>query len=270
MHELDLNLLVALDALLAENSVTAAARRLRLSSSAMSRTLARLRAATGDRLLVRAGRGLVPTPHAVGLRDRVHCLTQEVRGVLRPAPAEMDFASLALTFTIRVSEGFVERFGASLVATVTATAPHVRLRFAPKPDKDAGPIRDGTIDLEVGVLGRSAPEIRTQTLFHDTFVGVVRRGHALLQGQGVTPERYAACGHVVASRRGRYIGPVDEALAVLGLRRTVVAVVPSYPDAIWMARCSVRGVWTPRLVPIPGTRGYRVERRRLLGLPTIR
>jgi len=82
MDNMDLNLLLALDALLSEGSVTGAARRLGLSSSAMSRTLARLRSATGDPLLVRAGRGLVPTPRAVELRDQVHELTCDVRTVL--------------------------------------------------------------------------------------------------------------------------------------------------------------------------------------------
>jgi len=80
--DVDLNLLVALDALLAEGSVTGAASRLGLSTSAMSRTLTRLRSATRDPLLVRAGRGLVPTPHAAKLRDRVHELTRDVRAVL--------------------------------------------------------------------------------------------------------------------------------------------------------------------------------------------
>ena len=84
MDDVDLNLLTALDALLAEGSVTGAARRLGLSSSAMSRTLARLRSATGDPLLVRAGRGLVPTPRAAELRDQVHELTRDVRTVLSP------------------------------------------------------------------------------------------------------------------------------------------------------------------------------------------
>ena len=84
MDSVDMNLLAALDALLAEGSVTGAARRLGLSSSAMSRTLARLRSATGDPLLVRAGRGLVPTPYATELRERVHELSRDVRAVLRP------------------------------------------------------------------------------------------------------------------------------------------------------------------------------------------
>ena len=94
-HEhVDLNLLVALDVLLADGSVTGAARRLGLSASAMSRTLARLRAATGDPLLVRAGRGLVPTPRAAELRDRVHELTRDVQAVLRPQIAQVDVGSL--------------------------------------------------------------------------------------------------------------------------------------------------------------------------------
>ncbi|EYD75591.1 Transcriptional regulator, LysR family [Rubellimicrobium mesophilum DSM 19309] len=81
----DLNLLVTLDALLSEGSVAGAARRLRLSPSAMSRALARLREATGDPLLVRAGRGLVPTPRAVELRDRVGILVEEAEGRFAPS-----------------------------------------------------------------------------------------------------------------------------------------------------------------------------------------
>src|ERR1700758_1754839 len=104
MDSMDMNLLAALDVLLAEGSVTGAARRLGLSSSAMSRTLTRLRSATGDPLLVRAGRGLVPTPRAAALRDRVHELTRDVRAALRPQITQVDAASLDLTFTIRASE----------------------------------------------------------------------------------------------------------------------------------------------------------------------
>src|SRR5271168_460453 len=110
MDTMDMNLLAALDALLAEASVTGAARRLGLSSSAMSRTLARLRFATGDPLLVRAGRGLVPTPRASELRDRVHELTRDVRVVLSPQADRLDVASLARTFTIRAGEGFIDLF----------------------------------------------------------------------------------------------------------------------------------------------------------------
>jgi len=235
MDSLDMNLLTALDALLAEGSVTGAARRLDLSASAMSRTLARLRAATGDPLLVRAGRGLVATPRATELRDRVHELTRDVRTVLTPRAGVLDIAALERTFTLRAGEGFVERFCAPLVAAVAEVAPQVRLRFAPKPDKDALALRDGDIDLEIGVLGASAPEVRTRLLSRDVFIGAVRIGHPLLEGP-MTPQRYAACRHVVASRKGHFTGPVDEALAALGLERAVVAVVPGFPDALRIAR----------------------------------
>jgi DNA-binding transcriptional LysR family regulator len=238
MADTDLNLLTALDALLAEGSVAGAARRLGLSASAMSRTLARLRAATGDPLLVRAGRGMVPTPHATDLCNRVHELSQDAHAVLRPVVDGLDLAQLKRSFTIRSNDGFVEGFAAQLVAAVTAVAPNVRLHFAPKPDKDVRALREGLVDLEIGVLGKSGPEVRLQTLFHDHFVCAVREGHPLLGRGKITVERYAACGHVVASRRGHGSGPVDEALAALGLTRTVVAVVPSFRAALSVASVS--------------------------------
>jgi DNA-binding transcriptional LysR family regulator len=245
MDSLDMNLLAALDALLAEGSVTGAGRRLGLSASAMSRTLARLRSVTGDPLLVRAGRGLVPTPRAADMRDQVHELTRDVRTVLSPQISHLDVGSLERIFTIRASEGFVELFSASLVAAITEAAPHVRLRFAPKPDKDGFSLRDGQIDLEIGVLGASAPELRTRFVFRDDFIGVARIGHPLLAGL-VTPERYAACRHVVASRKGSFTGPVDEALRDIGLSREIVAVVPGFPDAMRIARQSDLIALVPR------------------------
>lgn len=237
MDPTDLNLLPALDALLSEGSVTGAARRLGLSASAMSRTLARLRAATGDPLLVRAGRSLVPTPRAMELRDRVHALAREARDVLSPQQERLDLDALERTFTIRANEGFVGLFSASLVAAVTAAAPRARLRFAPKPAKEAGPLREGEIDLEIGVLGDFAPEVRTHLLFRDRFLGAVRAGHPLLS-EPMTPALYAAARHVVVSRRGRFTGPVDTALERLGLRRDIVAVVPGFADALRIARQS--------------------------------
>jgi len=266
MLGVDLNLLVALDALLAEGSVAGGARRLGLSPSAMSRTLARLRSATGDPLLVRAGRGLAPTPRAVELRDRVHLLTRDAQSVLRPAADDLNIGALELTFTIRANEGFIALFAAPLVAAITKAAPRVRVRFAPKSDKNARPLREGLIDLEVGVLGEAAPEARTQVLFRDGFVGVARAGHPLLASGKITPRRYAACGHVVASRRGLSTGPVDDALETLGLERTVVAVVPGFPDAVRIARCSdlialvprsfLRGVIEADEAPVGGVTGF--------------
>ena len=233
----DLNLLVTLDVLLAEGSVARAARRLRLSPSAMSRALARLRETTGDPLLVRAGRGLVPTPRALELRGRVGSLVQDAQAVLRPA-ASFDLAPLVRTFTLRTSEGFVENFGPRLVARVAREAPNVRLRFLSRADRESTLLRDGSVDLETGVVGDSmSPELRAQGLFRDRFVGVVRRGHPLAKAK-VTARRYAAGRHVLYSRRGGETGLIDEVLAPLGLTRDIVAIVGGFSAAIALARGS--------------------------------
>ncbi|MDO8380564.1 LysR family transcriptional regulator [Phenylobacterium sp.] len=231
----DLNLLVTLDVLLAEGSVAAAARRLRLSPSAMSRALARLRETTGDPLLVRAGRGLVPTPRALELRDQVGPLVEAAQALLRPAQA-LDLSRLVRTFTLRASEGFVETFGPELIARVAAEAPGARLRFLAKTDRDSGPLRDGRVDLETGVVGQAqGPEIRAQALFRDRFIGVVRGGHPLSEGE-ITPARYAGARHVLVSRRGAEAGPVDEALAPL--TREIATVVDGFSAALALARAS--------------------------------
>ncbi len=233
----DLNLLVTLDVLLAEGSVARAARRLRLSPSAMSRALARLRKATGDPLLVRAGRGLVPTPRAIELRARVGQLVQDADAVLRPAET-LDVRRLVRTFTLRNSEGFVENFGADLIARVTDEAPGVRLRFLRKADKESSSLRDGGVDLETGVVEQSTgPELHTRTLFQDRFVGVVRAGHALTTSK-VTPARYAAGRHITVSRREAERGLIDEALEPLGLHREVVTIVDGFSAALALARGS--------------------------------
>jgi DNA-binding transcriptional LysR family regulator len=237
----DLNLLVALDVLLAEGSVARAAQRLRLSPSAMSRTLARLRETTGDPLLVRAGRGLVPTPRALELRERVGPLVQDAEAVLRPQEA-LDLKRLVRTFTLRTSEGFVETFGPNLIARVGEEAPGVRLRFLQKPDRDSAPLRDGTVDLETGVVGKkTGPEIRAQSLFRDRFIGAVRQRHKLSKGK-ITPSRYADGRHICVSRAGLDRGPIDDALdgalEPLGFKREIVTMVGGFAAALALARAS--------------------------------
>lgn len=233
----DFNLLVTLDVLLVEGSVARAAQRLRLSPSAMSRALARLRETTGDPLLVRAGRGLVPTPRALELRERVGQLVQDAEAVLRPAD-NIDLERLARTFTVRTSEGFVENFGPDLIARVGAQAPGVRLRFVAKANKDTTSLRDGTIDLETGVAGETTgPELRMQALFKDRFVGVVRKGHPLSRGK-ITPARFAAGRHILVSRRGLDKGPIDDALRPHGLVREIITIVGGFSTALALARAS--------------------------------
>ncbi|GLH49412.1 LysR family transcriptional regulator [Pseudomonas lactis] len=231
----DLNLLITLDVLLAEGSVARAAQRLRLSPSAMSRALARLRAATGDPLLVRAGRGLVPTPRALQLREQVSQLVQDAHAVLRPAHT-LDLGEVVRTFTLRTSEEFVERFGPALLARIAQDAPGVRLRFVHKSDKHSALLRDGGVDLETGVVDVGAsPEVLTQALFRDRLVGVVRAGHPLSRGP-LSAARFAQGQHVYVSRRGQDRGQIDDALEAQGLVRQVSIVVAGFKTAIALAR----------------------------------
>ncbi|ROM67353.1 LysR family transcriptional regulator [Pseudomonas brassicacearum] len=233
----DLNLLVTLDVLLSEGSVARAARRLQLSPSAMSRALARLRETTGDPLLVRAGRGLVPTPRALALRDQVSQLVQDAQAVLRPAQVP-DLRRLSRTFTLRTREGFVENFALDLMAHINAQAPGVRLRFVDKADRDSKALREGSVDLETAVVDAStSPELRTQALFDDRVIGVVRSGHPLSRAE-VTSSEYLAGGHIGISLRGLDHGPVDDALGPLNLARDIVTTVPGFSTALGLARSS--------------------------------
>ena len=237
MSNPDFNLLVTLDAVLAEGSVAGAARRLRLSPSAMSRALARLRKTTGDPLLVRAGRGLVPTPRALELREKVSQLVQDAQAVLLPAEAP-DLKQIVRSFILRTSDGFVENFGPDLIARINEDAPGVRLCFVQKLNKESVSLRDGTVDLETGVVGNTiGPEVRAQHLFKDRFIGVLQMEHPLSEGE-VTAVRYAAGRHILVSRRGLEHGPIDEALSQLGLERNIITTVSGFSTALELARTS--------------------------------
>ncbi|AYD44271.1 LysR family transcriptional regulator [Yersinia rochesterensis] len=268
MTKPDLNLLITLNVLLAEGSVVRAAQRLGLSPSAMSRSLARLRQTTGDPLLVRAGRALVPTPRALELREQVSQLVQDATSVLRPAET-LNLAQLTRVFTLRSSDGFFENFGAALLARVNQDAAGVRLRFMQKMNKDSALLRDGIVDLETGVVGAAAsPELRTRALFGDRFIGVARAGHLLSEGE-ITAERYAAQGHIMISRRQGHKGPVDEALQLLGLERNAV----TYVDGISTALALVKGSDLVATVPECHTlnlRGGMFSFPLPINLPTIR
>lgn len=237
MDRPDLNLLITLDVLLAEGSVTRAAHRLQLSPSAMSRALARLREVVGDPLMVRAGRKLVPTKRALELRAQVSRVVGDAEAVLRPVGA-VDLARLRRTFTVRTSDGFVESFGAALLALIAREAPHVRVHFLQKSDKDSAFLRDGSVDLETGVVAKTtSPELRTKALFRDRRVVAVRQGHPLTHGK-LTAERYAEGRHISVSRPGLADTFVDDALAALSLERDVAVTVGGFAAALALVRQS--------------------------------
>ncbi|MGR4043726.1 LysR family transcriptional regulator [Pseudomonas sp. 910_21] len=233
----DLNLLLTLDVLLSEGSVARAALRLNLSPSAMSRALSRLRQATGDPLLVRAGRGLVPTPRALELRQLVGPLVEQAQAALRPAE-QIDLRQLVRTFTLRSRDGFVENFGPALVNRLRAEAPGVRVHFVPKLDRDSKPLREASVDLETAVIDAdTSPELRTRALFRDRFIGVVRSGHPLSRGP-VSLDHYLAGQHILMSHQGHDHGRMDDALQALGRQRQIVTLVSGFSAALALARGS--------------------------------
>jgi DNA-binding transcriptional LysR family regulator len=225
----DFNLLVTLDALLQERSVSGAARRLHLTESAVSRALGRIRRATDDPILVRAGNTMVPTPRALDIHAEVHELVQRTHAVFVPF-REPDLATLERTFAILGQDALVTAIGVGLLERLAREAPKVRIRFLPEPTQSDDPLRDGTADLEIGGIDSTAPEIRSEVLGEETAVAVVRAGHPLTEGP-LTPRRFSDARHVTVSPLGRLRGPVDTALAAIGLHRVVAASVTSYAAA---------------------------------------
>ncbi|WP_370373472.1 LysR family transcriptional regulator [Catenulispora sp. GP43] len=244
---IDANLAIALDALLAENSVTRAAARLHTSPAAMSRTLARLRRVLRDPLLVRAGQTMVPTPRAQALREEAAAVVRSLGTLLSPG-ASVDLASLRSTFTLQAADLIGAALAPGLLGLAQREAPGVSFRIRAE-DLEAGPaLRDGRIDLEVGAIDHVDPETQVEELVWLRMVPAVRPGHPLTEG-AMTPARLAAAEHVVVSRRGRFTGPLDAALAEWGLQRRVGVVLPSHLAAMALAAHSDVVCLVPAALP---------------------
>ncbi|WP_156222350.1 MULTISPECIES: LysR family transcriptional regulator [Actinomadura] len=230
---LDANLAIALDALLAEQSVTRAAARLRTSPAAMSRTLARLRRVLQDPLLVRAGQAMVPTPRAEALRDEAAAVVRRLEALLTPSGG-IDPAALRRTFTVQTSDLVGVALAPGLLGLARREAPGVSLRMPPE-EWEAGPaLREGRVDLEIGAIDHVDPETRVEKLTTVRMAAGVRAGHPLAEGP-LTPAGLAAAEHVVVSRRGRFTGPLDAALRERGLSRRVSVVLPGHLAAMALA-----------------------------------
>ncbi|MFE1905494.1 LysR family transcriptional regulator [Streptomyces gardneri] len=258
---MDLNLLRILDVLLQENSVTRAAERLGTSPAAVSRSLARLRRAVGDPLLVRAGQGMVPTPRAVELREEVGALLRGCDDVLRPGPG-FDAVRLQHTFTVQAADLLLVGLAGSLSERVHAEAPQVDVVFLPEAMEGGPGLRQGSVDVELGVLGHLDPEIRTRQLTRMPLVGIARSGHPLFDGR-IDARRFAAADHIGISRLGKRHGPIDSALAELGLRRRTAVVVPSHTSAMMLARDTdlvalSLADWLPDTLPAMGLRTFPI------------
>jgi DNA-binding transcriptional LysR family regulator len=218
------------DALLQDGSVTAAAERLHLSIPATSRALGRLRRAMGDPLLVRAGRGMAPTPFALRTAPRVRSLLDEAAALIS-ADREVTAAELERTFTIRINDGVAATLATAAAEATAAVAPGVRLRFVAEGSESIEALRDGSVDLDIGAGDVAAPDIRAARLYREQVVGIVRADSPLGRHRRPTLAQLCRHPHVSASRRGRFRGPLDDALDAAGLSRHVAAVVPTFAVA---------------------------------------
>ncbi|MFI2284755.1 LysR family transcriptional regulator [Nocardia beijingensis] len=236
-EQLDLNLLRVFDALLQEGSVTAASERLHLSIPATSRALGRLRRAMNDPILVRAGRGMAPTPFALRTAPRVRSLLDEASALIS-ADREVTIGELKRTFTIRINDGVAATLATAAVEATAAAAPGVVLRFVTEGTESAEALRDGSVDLDIGVGDVAAPDIRTAVLYRERMVGIVRADSPLGMRRRPTLRQLCRHPHVSASRRGRARGPLDDALDAVGLQRHVAAVVPSFAVAALLVATS--------------------------------
>lgn len=198
--QLDLNLLRVLDALARTSSVSGAAGLLHLSVPATSRAIGRLRVALGDPLLVRAGRAMVLTPFASSAGARVRRLLDEVDQLGSDTVGSP--ATWRRSFSVRINDALTPVIAPRLTRMVAAEAPSVQLRFVRQDSKSVDRLRDGSVDLDVGVADPGPPDVRTSVLFVDLFVAVVAASSALGHQRTISVEDLCSVPHVSASRRG--------------------------------------------------------------------
>ncbi len=234
----DLAALVTLDALLQESSVSGAARRLGLSTAAVSHALAKLRNRFDDPLLVRAGRTMVLTPRAAQLRVRVRDAVSVAAHVFEPTEA-FDPRRVQQTIAISLTDYVLLVFGAALDDALSQQAPGLDLQVLPNAVDDAERLRDGRTDLAVGIYGDLPPELRARPIITDRLVCVVRRDHPTIRRK-LTLRQFAALPHIQVAPRGQPGGYVDELLEARGLARRVSRAVPYFHVALEMVAQSDR------------------------------
>lgn len=226
LSAIDLNLLLALDALLDTASVKDAARRLSLSPSAVSHTLARLRELFGDPLLVRSGQVLVRTARATRLQSQVRELIRAAEVLFAPEEV-LDPARLERRFLLAATDHMAMLVIRRLSQLLASIAPGVELYTTAIGDDTFDKLRDGSLHLAMGAFPDQPPEIEADELFHDRYVCVLRRGHPALKSR-LTLRRYASLSHILIAPRGVPVGRIDQELAKHNLTRHIARVVPSF------------------------------------------
>src|SRR5262249_15429583 len=227
MRNLDLNLLVALDALLDERSVTRAAERLGLTQSTVSGMLARLRAALRDPLFVRSQHGIVPTRRASALAAPLKKLIADAKALT--TAEHFNAATASQTFSISLNDYMQLTLLVPLVADLRREAAGIRLSVRPLVLDDlVANLARGEIDLVVTIPEVAMSDLPSRILYRETYVGVVRRKHPLA-GRPVSIEDFCRFDHILVSpTRGSFEGPTDNALRRAGWRRRTCYSVPSF------------------------------------------
>jgi DNA-binding transcriptional LysR family regulator len=229
LNSLDLNLLVALDALLLEASVSRAAMRIGLSQPAASHALQRLREVLGDPLLVRAGARMELTPRAQALRGPLAQALDQVRGLF--IPDAFDAASSERRFRLMMPDLAVELLVPPLMEKISAQAPNVRLDIVPW----RGPAIftaefARTIDLVISI-GDAFRGFHRQLLYTDRDALAVRRGHPI-GGKLARRDAFLGARHVAVIIRGQNSDLIDDWLRAKKLERRIALVVPGYIEAL--------------------------------------
>lgn len=216
---LDLNLLIALDALLAEQNVTRAAARLRVGQPAMSASLGRLRRVFGDQLLVRSGRSFAPTPLAQSLAGRLEGVLADIEHLLTMRP-EFDPASATRTFTITASDYVTFTLLRHLIPVLYTEAPGITIRIQPLTGEFEKSIVRGDADLLVlpAEFSRAPRALPHRGLFKDDFVCVVWAGNSQV-GDSISAEQFARMPRLASAER---LGALAETrLRQLGVEQNI-------------------------------------------------
>jgi DNA-binding transcriptional LysR family regulator len=224
----DLNLLVALDALLAERNVTRAAARIGVTQSAASHALARLRKLTGDELLVRGRDGMVPTVRAEAIGAPLRRALEDIAGTLS-SPRAFDPGTARVRVFIGMSDYSELVLLPGVMARLAREAPGVELRVLTVGHDVASDLSSGKLDIVImpALAGMEQSGIRGRRILRDRFVCIARRGHPLAQKK-LTVARFADARHALIAPWEREGDIVDSALAQLGLKRSVAVAVPHF------------------------------------------
>lgn len=252
MDSSDLGSLLTLDALLQEVSVSGAARRLGLSTPAVSHALARYRERFNDELLVRAGRRMVLTPRAQQLAPQVHQAVAQAARVF-DSPPELDLTTHRASFTLSVTDYVMVIFGERFAHQVHTQAPYLDLRFISNAVDDPQRLRSSQTDLAIGIYGQLPPELKARQLISDRLVCVVRADHPELKEDTLSLDQFTALEHIQISPRGRPGGYLDDLLQLQGLNRRILYTVPYFQTALSLAaRCDAILTVSERIAKVLG------------------